>query len=258
MPVEIVFHPGRRFVSEATPSAAWRKTMRNFAFVLILAAPALGAGASTVHAANANCTGTVSGTVSGNVVVPSGASCTLSDVTVSGNVQVSQNASLTVDATEQPATIHGNVQATNCAFVLLQGGVTVGGNLQIVQCAQRSGFVGPGVKIDGNFECNNNAGACEADLGDVRGNVQIQSSSSADISLVSVGGNLQCQGNTAPPTHTFGPDFVTGNLQGQCAAKLGFAPTKAAPTCVTSTLNVPNLTVTSAAEIPVTGTTPAI
>ena len=231
--------------------------MRNFAFVLILAAPALGAGASTVHAANANCTGTVSGTVSGNVVVPSGASCTLSDVTVSGNVQVSQNASLTVDATEQPATIHGNVQATNCAFVLLQGGVTVGGNLQIVQCAQRSGFVGPGVKIDGNFECNNNAGACEADLGDVRGNVQIQSSSSADISLVSVGGNLQCQGNTAPPTHTFGPDFVSGNLQGQCAANLGFVPPAAPPTCpvsTLSTLNVPNVTVTSAMMVAPTTT----
>jgi hypothetical protein len=56
--------------------------------------------------------------------------------------------------------------------------------------------------------------------------------------------------------HTFGPDFVAGNLQGQCAANLGFAPTRAAPTCEASTLNVPNLTVTSATEIPVTGTTP--
>jgi feruloyl esterase len=63
-------------------------------------------------------------------------------------------------------------------------------------------------------------------------------------------------GNTPPPTHTFGPDFVTGNLQGQCTASLGFAPLKAAPTCVASTLNVPNVTVTSAMDIPATSTTP--
>src|SRR5439155_1634159 len=82
-----------------------------------------------------------------------------------------------------------------------------------------------------------------------------------DISLVSVGGNLQCQGNTPPPTHTFGPDFVSGELQGQCAAQLGFAPPTAPPTCPISTLsnlNVPNLTVTSAMMVaPTTITLPA-
>jgi len=227
--------------------------MRTFALALTLAAVALLGGAAAVHAANTNCTGPLTGTVSGNVVVPSGASCTLSDITVSGNVQVSQNASLTVDATQQPATIGGNVYAANCAFALLEGGVTVNGDVQIVQCAQQSGFVGPGVTIGGNFQCQNNSGGCEADLGTVRGNIQISNSSSSaasDVSLVTVGGNLQCQGNTAPPTHDFGPDFVSGNLQGQCAANLGFAPTTAAPTCVESTLNVPNVTVKSATLVP--------
>ena len=230
--------------------------MRAIAFALVLAIPAILGDASAARAANTACTSALSGNITGNVVVPSGASCTLSDVTVTGNVQVLQNASLTVDATQQPATIGGNVQATNCTFALLEGGVTVNGNVQIVQCAQQSGFVGPGVKIGGNFQCINNAGACEADLGDVHGNVQIQSNGSSDISLVSVGGNLQCQGNTPPPTHAFGPDFVGGNLQGQCAANLGFAPTTAAPSCVASALNVPNLTITSAMDVPATGTTP--
>src|SRR5260370_2978178 len=126
----------------------------------MVATPGSGGGCSAVHAGNANCTGTLTGTVSGNVVDASGASCTLSDITVSGNVQVSQNGRLTVDATQQPSIIAGNVEATNCAFALLEGGVTVGGNVQIVQCAQQSGFVSPGVKIDGNFECTNNAGGC--------------------------------------------------------------------------------------------------
>jgi feruloyl esterase len=231
--------------------------MRKFTFALILAAPALVAGAATGHAANTNCIGTLTGTISGNVVVPNGASCTLSNITVTGNVHVLQNASLTVDATQQPATIGGNVQATNCAFALLEGGVTVNGNVQILQCAQRSGFVGPGVKIGGNFECINNAGGCEADLGSVHGNLHAQKNGSSDISLVSVGGNLQCQGNTPPPTHAFGPDFVSGNLQGQCAANLGFAPSGAPPSCnAMSNLNVPNLTVTSAAVVQPAGTTP--
>ena len=38
-----------------------------------------------------------------------------------------------------------------------------------------------------------------------------------------IGGNLQCQQNTPAPTHNFGPDWVTGNLQGQCASTQGFA-----------------------------------
>ena len=188
--------------------------------------------ASAVHAANKSCTGALSGSITGNLVVPSDASCTLSDATVTGDVQVLQNATLSVDATQQPTTIDGNVQANHCAATLLEGGVTVTGSVQIRQCAQLSGFVGPGIKIGGNFQCVNNGGGCQADLGDVHGFVQVQgnsSSTSSDVSLVSVGGSLQCSGNTPSPTHTFGPDFVAGDLQGQCARRLGFAPTRAAP-----------------------------
>jgi hypothetical protein len=233
--------------------------MKGFARALIVAIPPLVGGVTAVHAADTSCTGTLSGSITGNIVVPSGASCTLSDATVTGDVQVLQNASLSVDATQQPTTIDGNVLANQCASALLKGGVTVSGSVQIQQCAQPSGFLGPGVKIGGGFQCVNNGGACQADLGDVHGIVQIQgnnASAASDISLVSVGGNLECHGNTPAPTHTFGPDFVTGNLQDQCAANLGFAPTGAAPTCVASTLNVPNVTVTSATDVPASGTTP--
>ena len=233
--------------------------MRRFAHTLMLAVPALVGGASAVHAAATSCTSTLSGSITGNIVVPIGASCTLSDATIIGKVQVLQNASLTIDATQQPTTINGNVLANQCASALLKGGVTVSASVQIRQCAQLSGFVGPGVKIGGDFQCVNNGGSCQANLGDVQGSVQVQgnnSSAASDISLVSVGGDLQCQGNTPAPTHSFGPDFVSGNLQGQCAASLGFAPTTAAPACVVSTLSVPNVTVTSATDIPATSTTP--
>ncbi len=232
--------------------------MRGFVHALIVAIPAL-VGAATAYAANTSCTGALSGSITGDVVVPNGASCTLSNATVTGDVQVRQNASLTIDATEQPTTIGGNVAAIGCASALLEGGVTVTGDLQIERCSQQSGFIGPGVKIGGNFQCLSNAGACEAELGTVQGSVQLQRNNAAsDISLVSVGGNLQCGGNTPVPTHNFGPDFVAGSLQGQCAAKLGFAPPTTAPSCVASTLNVPNVTVTSATMVPAsTVTVPA-
>lgn len=233
--------------------------MRNVRVALVMAAAALLGSAPGLRAAEKICTGSLSGSITGNVVVPGGASCTLSDITVTGNIQVLHNASLTVDATQQPATIGGNIQATGCAFALLEGGVTVKGNVQITGCSGQSGFVGPGVKIGGNFQCSNNLGACEANLGDVRGNLQVQNNSSAvpsNISLVSVGGHLQCHSNTPPPTHVFGPDFVSGNLQGQCAASLGFAPSTSAPSCIASTLNVPNLSVVSASDVSPTGTTP--
>src|SRR6266436_7631485 len=148
--------------------------MRRFVQALIAAIPALVGGASAVYAATTSCTSALSGSITGNIVVPKGASCTLSDATVTGDVQVLQNATLTVDATQQPTTIDGNVQANQCASVLLEGGATVTGSVHIQQCAQQSGFVGPGIKIAGDFQCINNGGGCQAGLGDVHGFVQIQ------------------------------------------------------------------------------------
>ena len=123
--------------------------MRGSVHALIVAVPALVGGALAVQAADTTCSGTLTGAIDGSVVVPDGASCTLSDATVAGNVHVLQNASLTVDATQQPTTIDGYVHADHCAFALLEGGVTVTGNVRIRQCAQQSGFVGPGIKIGG-------------------------------------------------------------------------------------------------------------
>ena len=89
--------------------------MRGFARALIAAIPVFVGSVSAVHAADTSCSGTLSGSITGNIVVPVGASCTLSDATVTGNVQILQNASLTVDATQQPTTINGNVLANQCA-----------------------------------------------------------------------------------------------------------------------------------------------
>ena len=78
--------------------------MRTFPLALIIAVPAVIGSAPAVHAAVTSCAGSLSGNLNGDIVVGTGASCTLSNATVTGSVQVQQNASLVVDATAQPTT----------------------------------------------------------------------------------------------------------------------------------------------------------
>jgi hypothetical protein len=229
------------------------------------------------RASDMSCSGLIGGgrtvtNINGNVTVPAGASCTLSFVNITGNVGVGQNATLVVSAYTEPSEIAGNIVANNCQSVLLQGNVTVGGNLNISACngTASNGFQGPDVLIQGNFVCQTNAGPCSAWLGTVDGNVQIQSNNAkaaSDVSLVSVGGNLNCQGNSPAVTHSHGPSWVDGQSQGQCA---GFSTTTtsiATPVTPTPCANLatlpvsgfpaPNVVITSARDVPA-GTFPGI
>jgi len=150
-------------------------------------------------------------------------------------VKVRQGGSLIVEARQYPSTITGNVQANQCNFALLEGAVTVGGNVQIRQCRNESGFDGPGIKISGNFHCQNNSGACDATIGVVGGNVQIQNNTGAgaNISLNEIHGNLQCQNDTTKPSAAWGANWVSGIMQQDCAANRGFAWSGTLPTCAT-------------------------
>jgi hypothetical protein len=74
-----------------------------------------------------SCTSSMTGTF-GNVIVPNGASCTLSNVIVGGNVHVGINATLSVGPS---STIAGNVQAHQCGSVLLSGAVVIMAPLDI-------------------------------------------------------------------------------------------------------------------------------
>ena len=117
-------------------------------------------GSVSVARADTSCSGLIKGAaVKGNLVVPKNASCTLDTVSITGDVLVGENAALTVQAYVEPSTIGGSVLADHCAFTLLEGTVTVGGDLQIQSCTAKSGFAGPGIKIRGNFLCQSNLGA---------------------------------------------------------------------------------------------------
>jgi hypothetical protein len=203
-----------------------------FVLAIFLSAASQLCGPSAARAGDMSCSGLIGGgrtatNIDGNVTVPAGTSCTLSFVNITGSVGVGQNATLVVSAYTEPSEIGGNIEASNCNSVLLQGNVTVGGSLNINACngTTSNGFQGPDVLILGNFECQFNAGPCSAWLGAVDGNVQIQSNNAraaSDVSLVSVGGNLDCQGNSPVVTHSHGPSWVDGQSQGQCA---GFSTT---------------------------------
>jgi len=191
--------------------------MRTLARAVVICVIALFGSASMARADDTTCSGTIKATtVTGNIIVPANASCILDTVTVAGDVLVLENASLSVQAYVEPSTITGNVLADHCAFTLLEGTVTVGGEVQILNCNAKSGFAGPGIKIHGGFLCQNNLGPCEAWLGEIAGNAQIQNNRStmaSDVSLSTIDGNLQCLQNTPAPTHNAGPDWVTGKLQ---------------------------------------------
>jgi hypothetical protein len=198
-----------------------------------------------------SCSGLIGGgrtvtNIDGNVTVPDGKSCTLSFVNIKGDVRVGSDATLIVSAYMEPSEIGGDVEAKDCKSVLLQGNVTVGGNLNINSCngTAFNGFQGPDVLIRGNFECQSNAGRCLAWLGTVDEDVHIQSNNAqaaSDVSLVSVGGNLNCEGNSPTVTHSHGPSWVDGRSQGQCA---GFSTTTtsiATPVTPTPCVNLATL-----------------
>jgi Tannase and feruloyl esterase/FG-GAP-like repeat len=233
--------------------------------------------------ADITCTGTVGGassvtTINGNVVVPNGASCTLSFVNVTGNVTAGLGSTLLINAYLEPSTIGGNVTATGCASALLEGVVTVAGNVSISSCTGGpNGFQGPDALIQGSFSCQSNVVAvpgsmpCLAWLGKVVGNVTISANISVtapDVSLVTTSGTLDCETNSPAPTQLHGPSWVDGSSMGQCS---GFATTSTsistgavtpAASCAAlaslpaSGYPVPNVVITSAVDTAASGTLP--
>src|ERR1700730_1599629 len=95
--------------------------------------------------------------------------------------------------------IGGNVQADQCKLVRLttQGlgaAISVGGNVQIQNCTGGSGYdagAGGTITIGGDFACDNNSAGCIANVGSVRGNVQVNNNSGrgADVDSSNVSGN---------------------------------------------------------------------
>ena len=110
------------------------------AFVAVPLIVLMGPGSSAVAAAPTACTGTLTGTISGDLIVPAGATCflgisavtlgppssfTLAPTSVGGNVLVQPSGSLVMAA----VTVTGSVRADSPASIDLGNGNTIGGSL---------------------------------------------------------------------------------------------------------------------------------
>jgi hypothetical protein len=158
------------------------------------------------------CTGYMSGSVDGNLVVPEGADCTLDYATVTGSLTVQSGA--TVDLSG--STIFGSIACNKCGSANADYS-TVGGNFTIN--GEKQGSYIDGNVVHGNLQIlNSGAGdnGFQITSNNVGGNVTFNN----NTGYSSIGSNtiirtLQCQENVPPPDSY---DNKAMREQGQCEA----------------------------------------
>lgn len=173
-----------------------------FRTTALAAATLLGASfavAAPAHADDRMCRGTIGAvTVDGNVIVPSGATCTLAGTRVKGNVEVKSNATLTARGVH----VIGNIQAENhnrlSVLPRTVGDRTVRSYVDgSIQAKQGGGGVLRSNTVNGDIQLFSNTK-----------NVRFQVYSNR------IDGNLQCKSNVPAPVG--GGNIVGGNKEDQC------------------------------------------
>lgn len=209
----------------------------------LLALLAMSAALTLAGPAQANdfqCTGTAPATVHGNLVVPSGALCTLNGTHVTGNATVNagpgEPSNFPTSLSSNGATIDGHVDVQRNAQFTAFNGSTIGSNVHCNQCevadVQDSTVMGNlednGVSegafikrshIFGDLQIHNSSDffsvGFNIDGNTIGGNLQFnQNTGSSDISGNMITGKLQCEKNTPPPA---GSGNTAKQKQGQCA-----------------------------------------
>jgi hypothetical protein len=182
-----------------------------------LVALAMAAGlfaAAPAGAAETVCTGTLTGLVSGNVVVPGDATCILQEAHVTGNVRVEPGGGLVSEG----STVEGNVTATGIRLAEFFS-TTIQGNLNVVgDVSGGGGFVFDNSTVQGNAQVAG-VNTIEGVAGRIEGNLLIRNNAGPIDQFFSfVGGNLACFGNARAifPNPATGL-VVEGQRLGQCA-----------------------------------------
>lgn len=190
----------------------------------------------TARADDIRCVGFLTGIIHGNVIVPAGLECRLSEATVRGNVLVEPAASLAVLA---DTTIYGNLEANSPASLLLdndpgliRGNVKafralrvefmkarVHGDVELLETRgvgilifPQTGFL----EVDGNFKIEKTeAGEIVLESARVRQNVYLRENSVGSLGFVSseIRGNLIIEKNSG--AGTLGGVFIAQNVIGQ-------------------------------------------
>jgi hypothetical protein len=179
-------------------------------------------------------------TVTGNLVVPSGALCELNGTHVTGNATVNSGApepSEPTALTAKGASIGGNVKAQENAQFLASAATTIGGSLQCTHCevadvqdstvkgSVRDKAVSEGVfirnsQIGGGLQIENGTDffgtGFHIDTNTIAGRMMFNNNTGAtDISNNHIQGSLKCKGNNPPPA---GTGNTAQAKTGQCAA----------------------------------------
>jgi hypothetical protein len=128
-----------------------------------------------------------------NVIVPSGATCSITDGLVRGNVVVERGATMTLRRTS----VVGNVQGSTSRAVSIDGG-RIGGDVQVTNAVHRTGT---GVSIRGGTI--------------ISGDLQIEKSDVSEIRVVDavVSGNVQLVENHTGTSLSVEMNRVRGDVQ---------------------------------------------
>ena len=103
-------------------AAGRRATLVALGASLILLLAAEGASAQTVR-----CTGIFTGAAPGNLEIPEGAFCEMFNATIGGNVSALRGSSFRMEDTQ----VAGNISGVDNRPISIQGGNTVGGNIEL-------------------------------------------------------------------------------------------------------------------------------
>jgi hypothetical protein len=157
------------------------------------------------------CRGSIGATTVDNLLVPSGATCTLDGTKVEGTVKVESNAKLYAEGIR----VIGNVQSEGFKVVSLKSGSRVGGSVQLEN--GRNGGLGRVIatRINGDLQFFSNEAKMVARKNTILGNLQaVSNTGGLVIENNTIAENLQCKQNNPPPT---GGGNTAGDKEDQCA-----------------------------------------
>jgi hypothetical protein len=184
-----------------------------FYFTLFATAMALLSTTERVAADDTFCSGSFGAVTLDNVIIPDGATCTLTSTTVQGNIKVGTGSTLLGNV----ISVIGSVQAESSKYVLLTPGSTVNGDVEV-----KKGGGGPRsarlvlVTIGGKVlfeECTSHV---RAEKCTVTGDIQVfKNTGGAVVTRNTVNGNIQCKENVPAPTGVLN---VAASKEDQCAA----------------------------------------
>jgi hypothetical protein len=157
------------------------------------------------------CRRPIGATTVDNLLVPSGATCTLNGTKVEGTVKVEGGAKLYAKGIR----VIGNVQSEGFQVVSLRSGSRVGGSVQLENGQSGGSGTVISTRINGDLQFFSNEAKMVARKATILGNLQaVSNTGGLVIENNQIAENLQCKQNDPPPT---GGGNTAGDKEDQCA-----------------------------------------